>query len=142
MWSCRAKDGLVLPRRIESEGIQTPVVMVSGQAKNRNGRTCARLGDGDFREKRSSNREAFGDRENTSSCRGGARNFDRLKKQAGKQELVWKSAVMQTVWPRGWKRCGSEKRVCILRRKPVRGKELVAHTLHDKSTRHAARSSR
>jgi two-component system, NtrC family, nitrogen regulation response regulator NtrX len=50
--------------------------------------------------------------------------------------LVWKSAVMQSVMAKIERVAASETRVCILGETGT-GKELVAHTLHDKSPRRA-----
>src|SRR6266481_2135768 len=102
------KDGLTLLGELKSAGIQTPVVMVSGQANIEMAVRATRL-----------------EQENR-----------RLKKQAGKQELVWKSVVMQTVMAKIERVAASETRVCILGETGT-GKELVAHTLHDKSPRHS-----
>src|ERR1700693_6068142 len=61
----------------------------------------------------------------------------RLKQRAGKQELVWKSAVMQGVMAKVERVAGSETRACMLG-EPGTRKELVARTLHEKSPRHGA----
>lgn len=130
------KDGLTLLGELKSAGIQTPVVMVSGQANIEMAVRATRLGAVDFLEKPLSTDKLLVTVENTVKLSRLERENRRLKKQAGKQELVWKSAVMQNVMAKIERVAASETRVCILGETGT-GKELVAHTLHDKSPRHS-----
>jgi len=130
------KDGLTLLGELKSAGIQTPVVMVSGQANIEMAVRATRLGAVDFLEKPLSTDKLLVTVENTVKLSRLQHENRRLKKQAGKQELVWKSAVMQNVMAKIERVAASETRVCILGETGT-GKELVAHTLHDKSPRHS-----
>jgi len=130
------KDGLTLLGELKSAGIQTPVVMVSGQANIEMAVRATRLGAVDFLEKPLSTEKLLVTVENTVKLSRLEQENRRLKKQAGKQELVWKSVVMQTVMAKIERVAASETRVCILGETGT-GKELVAHTLHDKSPRHS-----
>jgi two-component system nitrogen regulation response regulator NtrX len=130
------KDGLTLLGELKSAGIQTPVVMVSGQANIEMAVRATRLGAVDFLEKPLSTDKLLVTVENTVKLTRLEQENRRLKRQAGKQELVWKSAVMQSVMAKIERVAASETRVCILGETGT-GKELVAHTLHDKSSRRA-----
>src|SRR5882762_3951270 len=128
------KDGLTLLGELKAAGIQTPVVMVSGQANIEMAVRATRLGAVDFLEKPLSTDKLLVTVENTVKLTRLEQENRRLKRQAGKQELVWKSAVMQSVMAKIERVAASETRVCILGETGT-GKELVAHTLHDKSPR-------
>jgi DNA-binding NtrC family response regulator len=128
------KDGLTLLADLKTAGVQTPVVMVSGQANIEMAIRATRLGAVDFLEKPLSTDKLLVTVENTVKLSRLEEENRRLKQRAGKQELVWKSAVMQGVMVRLDRVAASETRVCILGETGT-GKELVAHTLHDKSPR-------
>jgi two-component system nitrogen regulation response regulator NtrX len=130
------KDGLTLLGELKSAGIQTPVVMVSGQANIEMAVRATRLGAVDFLEKPLSTDKLLVTVENTVKLSRLEQENRRLKRKAGKQELVWRSAVMQGVMAQIERVAASETRVCILGETGT-GKELVAHTLHDKSPRHS-----
>jgi len=130
------KDGLTLLGELKSAGIQTPVVMVSGQANIEMAVRATRLGAVDFLEKPLSTDKLLVTVENTVKLSRLEQENKRLKKQAGKHEMVWKSAIMQSVMAKVERVAASETRVCILGETGT-GKELVAHTLHDKSPRHS-----
>ena len=128
------KDGLTLLADLKSAGVPTPVVMVSGQANIEMAVRATRLGAVDFLEKPLSTDKLLVTVENTVKLSRLEDENRRLKQRAGKQELVWRSAVMQGVMARLDRVAASETRVCILGETGT-GKELVAHTLHDKSAR-------
>jgi two-component system nitrogen regulation response regulator NtrX len=128
------KDGLTLLADLKTAGVQTPVVMVSGQANIEMAIRATRLGAVDFLEKPLSTDKLLVTVENTVKLSRLEEENRRLKQRAGKQELVWKSAVMQGVMARLDRVAASETRVCILGETGT-GKELVAHTLHEKSPR-------
>jgi two-component system nitrogen regulation response regulator NtrX len=130
------KDGLTLLGDLKAAGIQTPVVMVSGQANIEMAVRATRLGAIDFLEKPLSTEKLLMTVENTVKLSRLEDENRRLKQRAGKQELVWKSAVMQAVMAKVERVAASETRVCILGETGT-GKELVARTLHEKSSRHA-----
>src|SRR5579871_1942799 len=130
------KDGLALLAELKSAGIQTPVVMVSGQANIEMAVRATRLGAIDFLEKPLSTEKLLVTVENTVKLSRLEEENRRLKQRAGKQQLVWKSAVMQQVMAKVERVAASETRVCILGETGT-GKELIARTLHEKSARHA-----
>jgi DNA-binding NtrC family response regulator len=128
------KDGLTLLADLKSAGVPTPVVMVSGQANIEMAVRATRLGAVDFLEKPLSTDKLLVTVENTVKLSRLEEENRRLRQRAGKQELVWTSPVMQGVMARLDRVAASETRVCILGETGT-GKELVAHTLHEKSPR-------
>ncbi len=128
------KDGLTLLGELKAAGIQTPVVMVSGQANIEMAVRATRLGAIDFLEKPLSTDKLLMTVENTVKLSRLEDENRRLKQRAGKQQLVWKSAAMQAVMAKVERVAASETRVCILGETGT-GKELVARTLHEKSPR-------
>jgi DNA-binding NtrC family response regulator len=130
------KDGLTLLAELRAAGIQTPVVMISGQANIEMAVRATRLGAIDFLEKPLSTEKLLVTVENTVKLSRLEEENRHLKRRAGKQELVWKSAVMQSVMAKVDRVAASETRVAILGETGT-GKELVAHTLHQKSPRRA-----
>jgi len=129
------KDGLSLLRDLKAAGIDTPVVMVSGQANIEMAVQATRLGAIDFLEKPLSTDKLLVTVENTVKLTRLENENRRLKQRAGKQELIWKSAAMQGVMSKVERAANSETRVCVLGETGT-GKELVARTLHEKSPRH------
>jgi DNA-binding NtrC family response regulator len=130
------KDGLALLADLKTAGVQTPVVMMSGQANIEMAVRATRLGAVDFLEKPLSTDKLLMTVENTVKLARLEDENRRLKQRAGRRELVWKSASMQSVMAKVDRVAASETRVCILGETGT-GKELVAHTLHDKSPRRA-----
>jgi two-component system, NtrC family, nitrogen regulation response regulator NtrX len=128
------KDGLTLLADLKAAGISTPVVMVSGQANIEMAVRATRLGAVDFLEKPLSTEKLLVTVDNTVKLTRLEEENRRLKQRAGRQELVWKSAAMQSVMAKVERVAASETRVCILGETGT-GKELVAHTLHSKSAR-------
>ncbi len=134
MWSCRAKDGLTLLAELKAAGVATPVVMISGQASIEMAVRATRLGAVDFLEKPLSTEKLLVTVENTVKLSRLEDENRRLRQRAGKQELIWKSAVMQSVMAKVDRVAASETRVAILGETGA-GKELIARTLHEKSPR-------
>src|ERR1700683_4680673 len=130
------KDGLTLLAELKTAGIQTPVVMVSGQANIEMAVRATRLGAIDFLKKPLSTEKLLMTVENTVKLSRLEDENRRLKQRAGKQELVWESAVMQAVMAKVQRVAASETRVCILGETGT-GKELVARTIHERSPRSA-----
>jgi DNA-binding NtrC family response regulator len=128
------KDGLALLADLKAAGVQAPVVMVSGQANIEMAIRATRLGAIDFLEKPLSTDKLLVTVENTVKLSRLEEENRRLKQRAGKQELVWRSPVMQSVMAKVERVAASETRVCILGETGT-GKELVARTLHEKSSR-------
>jgi two-component system nitrogen regulation response regulator NtrX len=128
------KDGLTLLAELKSAGVPTPVVMISGQASIEMAVRATRLGAVDFLEKPLSTEKLLVTVENTVKLARLEDENRRLRQRAGKQELIWKSAVMQTVMAKVERVASSETRVVILGETGA-GKELIARTLHEKSAR-------
>ncbi len=128
------KDGLTLLAELKSAGVPTPVVMISGQASIEMAVRATRLGAVDFLEKPLSTEKLLVTVENTVKLFRLEEENKRLRQRAGKQELIWKSAVMQSVMAKVERVAASETRVAILGETGA-GKELIARTLHEKSAR-------
>src|SRR6202140_3648502 len=128
------KSGLELLEDLKKNGVKTPIVLISGQANIEMAVRATRLGAVDFLEKPLSTDKLLVTVENTVKLSRLEEENRRLKQRAGKQELVWKSAAMQGVMARLDRVAASETRVCILGETGT-GKELVAHTVHEKSAR-------
>jgi two-component system, NtrC family, nitrogen regulation response regulator NtrX len=128
------KDGLTLLAELKAAGVQSPVVMISGQASIEMAVRATRLGAVDFLEKPLSTEKLLVTVENTVKLSRLEEENRRLRQRAGKQELVWKSGVMQNVMAKVERVAASETRVAILGETGT-GKELVARTLHEKSNR-------
>ena len=128
------KDGLTLLAELKAAGVQTPVVMVSGQANIEMAVRATRLGAIDFLEKPLTTDKLLVTVENTVKLSRLEEENRQLKRRAGRQELIWKSAVMQSVMTKLDRVAAGDTRVCILGETGT-GKELVARTLHDKSAR-------
>src|ERR1700686_3524626 len=131
------KSGLELLEDLKKNGVKTPIVLISGQANIEMAVRATRLGAIDFLEKPLSTDKLLVTVENTVKLSRLEDENRRLKQRAGKQELVWKSAVMQAVMAKVERVAASETRVCILGETGT-GKELVARTLHEKSPRSSA----
>ncbi len=128
------KDGLTLLAELKAAGVAAPVVMISGQASIEMAVRATRLGAVDFLEKPLSTEKLLMTVENTVKLARLEDENKRLRQRAGKQELIWKSAVMQNVMAKVERVAASETRVAILGETGA-GKELIARTLHEKSQR-------
>ena len=128
------KDGLTLLAELKSAGVATPVVMISGQASIEMAVRATRLGAVDFLEKPLSTEKLLVTVENTVKLSRLEDENRRLRQRAGKQELIWRSDVMQNVMAKVERVAPSETRVVILGETGA-GKELIARTLHEKSAR-------
>jgi len=128
------KDGLTLLAELKSAGVPTPVVMISGQASIEMAVRATRLGAVDFLEKPLSTEKLLVTVENTVKLSRLEDENRRLRQRAGKQQLIWKSAVMQSVMAKVERVAPSETRVVILGETGA-GKELIARTLHENSAR-------
>ncbi|HTB19068.1 MAG TPA: response regulator, partial [Bryobacteraceae bacterium] len=91
------KDGLTLLAELKAAGVSAPVVMISGQASIEMAVRATRLGAVDFLEKPLSTDKLLVTVENTVKLARLEDENKRLRQRAGKQELIWKSAVMQNV---------------------------------------------
>src|SRR5580698_9340832 len=108
------KDGISLLEDLKAAGVTTPVVMISGQASVEMAVRATRLGAVDFLEKPLSTEKLVVTIENVLRLRHLEDENKRLRQRAGKQELIWKSGVMQSVMAKVERVAASETRVAIL----------------------------
>ncbi|MGB9285495.1 MAG: sigma-54 dependent transcriptional regulator [Candidatus Sulfotelmatobacter sp.] len=128
------KDGLALLEELKAQGVTAPVVMTSGQADIEMAVRATRLGALDFLEKPISTDKLLLTVENALKLQRLESENRQLKQRLGKHEIVWRGAAMQRVMAQLERVAASETRVCILGETGT-GKELVARTIHDRSTR-------
>jgi two-component system, NtrC family, nitrogen regulation response regulator NtrX len=128
------KDGISLLEDFKTLGVSIPTVMMSGQATIDMAVRATRLGAIDFLEKPISTEKLLLAVENTMRlARLESENRD-LKRRLGRHQIVWASPAMREVMSQLDSVAASETRVCI-RGETGTGKELIARTLHDKSSR-------
>jgi DNA-binding NtrC family response regulator len=128
------KDGLTLLQQLKSEGITTPVVMMSGQADIEMAVRATRLGALDFLEKPISTEKLLLTVENALRLQRLEAENRQLRQRLGKHEMIWTGETMQKVMAQVDRVAASETRVCILGETGT-GKELIARTLHERSPR-------
>src|SRR5882672_11427635 len=128
------KDGLTLLGELKSAGIQTPVVMVSGQANIEMAVRATRLGAVDFLEKPLSTEKLLVTVENALRLSRLEEENRELRHRLGKHELVGSGPAMNKLIAQIDRVAVSETRVCILGETGT-GKELVARAIHEKSPR-------
>jgi DNA-binding NtrC family response regulator len=130
------KDGLTLLEELKTQGVASPVVMMSGQAHIEMAVRATRLGALDFLEKPISTDKLMLTVENALKLQRLESENRQLRQRLGKHEIVWKGEAMKRVMAQLERVAASESRVCILGETGT-GKELVARTIHDRSTRSA-----
>jgi two-component system nitrogen regulation response regulator NtrX len=130
------KDGLTLLEELKQQGVTAPVVMMSGQAHIEMAVRATRLGALDFLEKPISTDKLLLTVENALRLQRLESENRQLRQRLGKHEIVWKGEAMKRVMAQLERVAASESRVCILGETGT-GKELVARTIHDRSTRSA-----
>jgi len=128
------KDGLALLEEFRAQGLQTPVVMVSGQANVEMAVRATKLGAVDFLEKPLSTDKLLLTVTNVLKLARLEEENKQLRQRLGKHTLVWAGPAMQRLMAQVERVAASETRVCILGETGT-GKELVARTLHAKSGR-------
>ena len=128
------KDGLSLLEDLKSQGVTTPVVMMSGQAHIDMAVRATRLGALDFLEKPVSTEKLLLTVENALKLQRLESENWQLRQRLGKHEIVWTGDTMKKLMAQIKKVAASETRVCILGETGT-GKELVARTLHERSPR-------
>jgi DNA-binding NtrC family response regulator len=131
------KDGLSLLEDLRSQGVTTPVVMMSGQAHIEMAVRATRLGAVDFLEKPISTDKLLLTVDNALKLQRLESENRQLRQRLGKHEIIWTGEAMKKVMAQVDRVAASETRVCILGETGT-GKELVARTLHEKSPRAAA----
>ncbi len=130
------KDGLSLLEDLRGQGVNTPVVMMSGQAHIEMAVRATRLGAVDFLEKPVSTDRLLLSVENVLKLQRLELENKQLRQRLGKHEIVWSGEVMKKLMAQVERVAASESRVCILGETGT-GKELVARTLHERSPRAA-----
>jgi two-component system, NtrC family, nitrogen regulation response regulator NtrX len=129
-----AKGGLELLEELKLLGVTAPIVMMSGQGDIETAVRATRLGALDFLEKPISTEKLLLTIENALKLQRLENENRQLKQRLGKHEIVWKGAAMQRIMDQVKRVAASEARVCILGETGT-GKELVARTIHEFSTR-------
>ena len=127
-------DGIQLLEELRGRGIATPVIMISGQANVEMAVRATRLGAADFLEKPLSTDKLLLTVGNVLRLVSLEEENRQLRQRVGRHELVWRSEVMNRLMQQVDRVAASEARVCILGETGT-GKELIAHTLHDRSPR-------
>jgi DNA-binding NtrC family response regulator len=128
------KDGLELLEELKSQGVATPVVMMSGQAHIDMAVRATKLGALDFLEKPISTEKLLLTVENALKLQRLESENRQLRQRLGKYEMVWAGETMKKLMTQIERVAASETRVCILGETGT-GKELVARTLHERSPR-------
>jgi two-component system, NtrC family, nitrogen regulation response regulator NtrX len=128
------KDGLTLLEELKQQGVTAPVVMMSGQAHIEMAVKATRLGALDFLEKPISSDKLLLTVDNALKLQRLESENRQLRQRLGKHEIVWKGEAMRRVIAQVERVAASESRVCILGETGT-GKELVARTIHERSTR-------
>ena len=128
------RDGLSLLEDLRSQGVTTPVVMMSGQAHIEMAVRATKLGALDFLEKPISTDKLLLTVENALKLQRLESENRQLRQRLGKHEIIWAGEAMKKVMAQVDRVAATETRVCILGETGT-GKELVARTLHEKSPR-------
>jgi DNA-binding NtrC family response regulator len=128
------KDGLSLLEDLKAQGVNTPVVMMSGQAHIEMAVRATRLGALDFLEKPISTEKLLLTVENVLRLRRLESENLQLRQRLGKHEIIWTGETMRKIMAQVERVAASETRVCILGETGT-GKELIARTLHERSQR-------
>jgi len=128
------KDGLALLEELRGQGVSAPVVMMSGQAHIEMAVRATRLGALDFLEKPISTDKLLLTVDNALKLSRLESENRQLRQRLGKHEIVWQGDAMRRVMAQVERVAASETRVCILGETGT-GKELLARTIHEKSSR-------
>ena len=128
------RDGLALLEDLRKNGVTTPVVMMSGQAHIEMAVRATRLGALDFLEKPISSDKLLVTVENALKLKRLESENRELRRRLGRYNMVWSGEPMRSVMAQLERVAASESRVCIYGETGT-GKELAAHTLHEKSSR-------
>jgi two-component system nitrogen regulation response regulator NtrX len=128
------RDGIALLQDLKTNGVTTPVVMMSGQAHIEMAVQATRMGAFDFLEKPLSTEKLLLTVENALKLKRLEVENTELRRRVGKHEIVFSGKTMQRVMAQIERVAASETRVCIYGETGT-GKELVARTLHEKSPR-------
>ena len=128
------KSGMELLEDLKKAGVQTPIVLISGQANIEMAVKATRLGALDFLEKPLSTDKLLLTVENALKLSRLEDENRELRHRLGKHELVGSGPAMKKMMAQIERVAASETRVCILGETGT-GKELVARAVHEKSSR-------
>ena len=128
------KTGMDLLEELKKAGVQTPIVLISGQANIEMAVKATRLGALDFLEKPLSTDKLLLTVENALKLSRLEDENRELRQRLGKHELVGSGPAMSKLLAQIERVAASETRVCILGETGT-GKELVARAIHEKSPR-------
>ncbi len=128
------KGGLELLEELKQAGVQTPIVLISGQANIEMAVKATRLGALDFLEKPLSTDKLLVTVENALRLTRLEEENRELRRRLGKHELLGSGPAMKKLLAQIDRVAASETRVCILGETGT-GKELVARAIHEKSPR-------
>ncbi|HTV58597.1 MAG TPA: sigma-54 dependent transcriptional regulator [Verrucomicrobiae bacterium] len=128
------RDGIALLEDLKKAGVESPAVMMSGQATIQMAVRATQLGAVDFLEKPISTEKLLLTVENALRLHTLEEENRDLRRRLGKHHIVWASAAMREVMAQVEQVAAAETRVCI-RGETGTGKELIARTLHEKSPR-------
>ncbi len=128
------KSGLELLEELKKDGVQTPIVLISGQANIEMAVKATRLGALDFLEKPLTTDKLLVTVENALRLRRLEDENRELRQRLGKHELVGSGPAITRLLAQIDRVAASETRVCIFGETGT-GKELVARAIHDKSPR-------
>jgi two-component system nitrogen regulation response regulator NtrX len=129
------KSGIELLEDLKTSGVQTPIVLISGQANIEMAVKATRLGALDFLEKPLSTDKLLLTVENALRLTRLQDENRELRTRLGKHELVGSGTAMKKLLAQIDRVAASETRVCILGETGT-GKELIARAIHEKSNRH------
>src|SRR5574337_1383845 len=108
------KDGLALLEDLKTQGVTTPVVMMSGQAHIEMAVRATRLGALDFLEKPISTEKLLLTLENTLRLQRLESENRQLHLRLGKHEMVWAGEAMRRLMGQLERVAAGKTRVCIL----------------------------
>ncbi|HEV8076406.1 MAG TPA: sigma-54 dependent transcriptional regulator [Candidatus Acidoferrum sp.] len=128
------KSGMELLEDLKKAGVQTPIVLISGQANIEMAVKATRLGALDFLEKPLSTDKLLLTVENALKLSRLEDENRELRHRLGKHELVGSGPAIKKLTAQIERVAASETRVCILGETGT-GKELVARAIHEKSPR-------
>jgi DNA-binding NtrC family response regulator len=128
------KDGIALLEEIRGLGVNTPVVMISGQATLDMAVRATKLGAMDFLEKPLSTEKLLLTVDNALRLTQLERENRDLRSRVGKQEIVFTGDTMRRLMALVRRVAAGESRVCIFGETGT-GKELIARAVHDASPR-------
>src|SRR5438270_1902422 len=129
-------DGLTLLEQIKAAQVNTPVVMMSGQAHIEMAVKATRLGALDFLEKPLSTDNLLLTVQNALRLERLGQENRQLRQKLGGAEIIFVGEKMRKLMAQIARVASSESRICILGETGT-GKELIARTIHDKSHRSA-----